>query len=140
MYRHDYILQLIERLGSALIALRNRILKRVRDDESVRAEIGEIAEQAGLDIDVARRLDPELLFMWLAPTGEADPARLWLMAELLYLEGLDVKSSGQPEWRGDLERALALLVRLPPDWRPGEAFASAGERANEVGALLESAS
>ena len=137
MYRHDYILQLIERLGAALIALRNRILKHAPDDEAIRAEIGEIARQAGLDIAVARSLDPELLFMWLAPTGEPDPARLWLMGELLYLEGLHSKSSGEPAWRADLERASALLVRLPPDWRPGAACATAGERTEELRVLLE---
>lgn len=32
MYRHDYILRLIERFGATLIALRDRILRRQRDD------------------------------------------------------------------------------------------------------------
>lgn len=136
MYRHDYILQLIERLGTALIALRHRILRQAPGDQAIRDEIGEMARQAGLDLAVARSLDPGLLFMWLAPSGEPDPARLWLMAELLYLEGLHAQSSGDSGWRADLEGALALLARLPTDWRPGDAFATAGERANELRALL----
>ena len=136
MYRHDYILKLIERFGVALIALRNKILRRGREDTSIRAEIGEIAQQAGLDLTVARSLDPESLLMWLAPAGDPDPARLWLMSELLYLEGLDAKETGRSEWRADMERALALLAKLPGDWRPGSAFVTAGERANEVRALL----
>ena len=136
MYRHDYILKLIERLGAGLITLRNRILGRAADDTTIRAEIGEIAQQAGLDMGVARSLDPELLFMWLAPLGEPDPAKLWLMAELLYLEGIHASGSGMSGSQADLERALALLVRLPPDWRPADAFPTAGERVNEIRGLI----
>jgi len=136
MYRDDYILRLIERFGAALSALRDRILRRTREETAVTPEIHEIARQAGLDLDVARGLDPELLLMWLAPTGEPDPARLWLMAELLYLGGLHSKGSGAVQWRGDLQRALAVLRRVPPEWRPGDAFATAGERAEEISALL----
>ena len=136
MYRQDYVLRLIERLGAALVALRNRILRRERDETGMRTEIAEIAGQAGLDLAVARSLDPDMLLMWLAPTGQPDSAKLWLLAELLYLEGLDAKVSSAGEWRGDLERARALLVRLPPGWRPGEAFAPAGERAEEIRGLL----
>ena len=131
MYRHDNILRLIERLGASLVALRDRILKRAREDTTVHAEIVEIAQQAGLDLAVARQLAPELLLAWLAPTGEPDPAKLWLMAELLYLDGLHAKEAGS-EWRGNLERALALLARLPEDWRPGPAFPAVGERASEI--------
>jgi hypothetical protein len=75
--------------------------------------------------------------MWLAPTGAPDPAKLWLLAELLYLEGLNAKTAGGEGWRGDLKRALAILASLPIDWRPGDAFASAGERAEEIRALLD---
>ena len=137
MYRHDYILKLIERFGAALVSLRDRILRRARDEISVRAEIHEIAREAGLDLAVARSLEPDSLLMWLAPTGQPDPAKLWLMAELLYLEGLDAKSSGGREWQGDLKRAHAILVTLADDWRPGEAFTTAGERAREISALLQ---
>src|SRR5690606_18121177 len=81
MYRHDYILRLIQHLGAALVTLRDRILRRERDEIGVREEVGEIARQAGLDLEVARSLHPQQLLMWLAPVGEPDPAKLWLMAE-----------------------------------------------------------
>jgi len=136
MYRHDYILKLIERFGAALISLRDKILRRSREEIGIRAEIHGIAHEAGLDIGVARSLEPESLLMWLAPTGQADPAKLWLMAELLYLEALDRKASGEREWLGDLKRALAILVTLPVEWRPGLAFTAAGERAEEIRELL----
>jgi hypothetical protein len=135
-YRHDYIIRLIERFGAVLRTLRDRILRREREDLSARAEIAGIAQHAGLDLGVARTLTPDLLMMWLAPTGQADPAKLWLMAELLYLEGLEARTSGGEGWRADLERASSLLVHLEPSWRPGDDFASAGERAAEIHAML----
>src|SRR5687768_4870850 len=120
MYRHDYILRIIERFGRALTALRDRILGRTSDSGANTAEIQEIAEAAGLDLGVARSLDPAMLLMWLAPSGEADPGRLWLMAELLYLEALQGQIEATSRWRGDLERALAILDRLPSNWRPAD--------------------
>ena len=135
-YRQDYIIRLIERFGAVLRSLRDRILRREREDLSARAEIAEIAQHAGLDLGVARTLPPDLLMMWLAPTGEADPAKLWLMAELLYLEALETRASGGEGWRADLERASALLGRLEPSWRPGDGFASAEERLGEIGPVL----
>src|SRR5687767_3706453 len=132
MYRHDYIVRLIERFGAALIGLRSRILGGRRDEAVVRGEISEIAQAAGLDLAVARTLDPQLLLSWLAPSGEPDPAKLWLMAELLYLEGLHARTLAAEGWRGDLSRALSLFVRLEPDWRPGDAFTPAAERAAEI--------
>jgi hypothetical protein len=88
MYRHDYVMRLIEAFGKALIAIRNRILERGADSQTVLAELGEMSRKAGVDLDIARRLDTASLLMWLSPTGEYDPARVWLLAELLYLAGL----------------------------------------------------
>ncbi len=84
MYRRDYILRLIERFGQMLIALRNRILRREADADQARAEIHEMARSSGLDLDVARQLDPQTLLLWLAPGDDVDEPKLWLMAELLY--------------------------------------------------------
>lgn len=135
-YRHDYIIRLIERFGAVLRSLRDRILRREREDLSAHAEIAEIAQQAGLDLGVARTLPHDLMMMWLAPTGDADPAKLWLLAELLYLEALETRTSGGEGWRPDLERASFLLARLEPAWRPGDGFASAEERLGEIAAML----
>jgi hypothetical protein len=139
MYRRDYILRLIERFGRMLIALRNRILRREADAAEVRAQLHDVAEQAGLDLAIARRLDPGTLLLWLAPTGEIDPPRLWLMAELLYLEGLQAQSSSTGNARGDFERALAIFSRLAPEWTPSEDFPVAADRAAELERLLAEA-
>lgn len=138
MYRRDYILRLIERFGRMLIALRNRIFNREITEEDLRGEIHEIAREAGLDLNLARQLDPQMLLMWLSPTGEVDEPKFWLMAELLYLEGMEaVKASVGDAGRADLARARAIYGRLPAGWRPSENLASAGERCKEISILLE---
>ena len=93
MYRYDYVLRLIERLGQVLRSLRNRLLRQ-RDltDEDIRAELHEIAREAGLDLDFARRLDLGTLATWLAPVPDkVDEPRVWLMAELLHVEALHAR-------------------------------------------------
>lgn len=137
MYRRDYVMRLIERFGLALRKLRDVILQRQSVPEDVRDQIQVIAEEAGLDLDVARRLDPATLLMWLAPTADVDEPRLWLAGELLYLLALQQREAGEAGWRGDMERAAAVFGRLAADWRPGSEQASAGERAAEAASLLQ---
>jgi hypothetical protein len=138
MYRRDYILRLIERFAQMLIALRNRILKRELDADEMRAEIREMARQSGLDLELARQLDPATLLVWLAPGDDVDEPKLWLMGELLYLEGLHARQAGDAGGgRGDFARALAIFGRLPAGWRPHEELPSAGPRAAEIRHLLE---
>ena len=138
MYRTDYVLRLIEQLARAFAALYARILRRELPAHIVLQEIGEAARQAGMDLEVARRLDPASLLMWLAPTGEINEPKVWLMAELLFLSGLHAHTSGEVDAaRGDLRRALALFSRLPASWKPTEDLASAGDRSAEVRRLLE---
>ena len=133
MYRRDYILRLIERFARMLIALRNRLLKRELQAHEARAEIGEIARTAGLDLDVARQLDPATLVLWLAPGDDVDEAKLWLMGELLYLEGLHAEADGDAAAAGAaLDRAQAVFARLPASWRPHDELAAAGERVTEI--------
>jgi hypothetical protein len=133
MYRRDYILRLIERFGQMLIALRNRLLGRQIDSEQARAEIHELARQAGLDLDVARQLDPATLLLWLAPGDDVDEPKLWLMAELLYLEGLRANAAGDgAAARSDFARALAVFGRLDATWRPQADLPAAGDRIAEI--------
>ena len=133
MYRQDYILRLIEQVGRALTALRNRITGRQLSPAEIHAQISEVASQGGLQLDVARSLDPGMLLMWLAPRGEIDPGKFWLMAELLLLEGLQAREEGdESRARADLERAQLILSKLEPAWRPQADLASVQERLEEI--------
>jgi hypothetical protein len=139
VYRQDYILRLIEQLSRALADLRHRLLGRTVDSAEARAEIRQVARDAGLDLDVARRLDGAMLLTWLAPGGTIDEPKMWLMGELLYLEALAAQADGDDaSCRADARRALAILTRLPPDFRPSSDLASAGERSEELRRLADS--
>jgi hypothetical protein len=139
MYRYDRILRLIERLGRVLRTLRDRVLQQESSNEDLRAEIQEIAREAGLDLAFARRLDPGMVAMWLAPVPDrVDQDRVWLMAELLYVEALASRAAGDDQQAdSDLHRALALMARIPTSWRPGADLPSAGERVAELEQQLQ---
>lgn len=137
MYRRDYILRLIEQFGRALAVLLNRITGRQLPPAEAHAQIAEIASQSGLQLDVARSLDPAMLLMWLAPRGEVDAGKFWLMAELLFLEGMQAREEGLADRaRADLERARVILTRLAADWRPQADLTSVGERLEAIAAII----
>jgi len=138
MYRYDYVLRLIERLGQVLRTLRDRLLQRQMTNDDLRAELHEIAREAGLDLEFARRLDPATLTTWLAPIpDQIDADRVWLMAELLHVEALTARAAGdERQVDADLRRALALFARIPAEWRPGTDLPRAGERVAELRTLL----
>jgi hypothetical protein len=137
MFRQDYIIRLIEQFGRALATLLGKITGRQLSPTEVHAQIGVVATQSGLSLDIARSLDPAMLLMWLAPRGDIDPGKFWLMAELLFLEGLQLREEGDDaRARADLERARLLLLKIEPDWRPQADLASAGERLAEVETAL----
>lgn len=139
MYRRDYILRIIEQFGRALAALLGKITGRQLSPIEVHDQIAVVASQSGLQLDVARALDPVMLLMWLAPRGDddIDPGKFWLMAELLFLEGLQAREEGNDlRARADLERAHLILSRLDAAWRPQADLASAGERLAEIDRLM----
>ena len=136
MYQRDYILRLIEHLGRTLLMLRNRILDRQEQHATVQDEIRAIAARAGVDLDVARAVDLVTLRLLMSFAGDLDPARSWLTAELLYLEGLDKRQDRVADARRDLSRALDLYRMLPPDWQPFEELPPTAERIAEIERLL----
>jgi hypothetical protein len=136
VYQRDYILRLIEHLGRTLLMLRNRILDRQEQHATVQDEIRAIAARAGVDLDVARAVDLVTLRLLMSFAGDLDPARSWLTAELLYLEGLDKRQDRVADARRDLSRALDLYRMLPPDWQPFEELPPTAERIAEIERLL----
>lgn len=137
MYRQDYILRLIEQFARTLSGLLNRIRRREMTAAEVQSEIGALARQTGLDLEVALALDPNMLLVWLAPRGEMDPGRFWLMAELLFLAGVQFHKDGaEAQAVSHLERASVILRKLEPAWRPQPDLASAAERLEEIQLIL----
>lgn len=133
MDRRDYIMRLIEQLGQILIALRARILGKTATGEEVRGELEAAARMGGLDLDLARAMTPDSLLMMVAPGGEVDPGRCWLLGELFYLEGLEAAVAGRTsEARSALERAGFLYGMLQPVAGNLVGFAEAATRVDEI--------
>jgi len=74
----------------------------------------------------------------VAPAGEVDPGRCWLVAELSYLDGLEARLVEDPdEARRSLERAAFLFGLLRPVAGNVAGLREALGRADEVERLLE---
>jgi hypothetical protein len=137
MFRQDYILRLVEQFGRVLATLLSKIKGRQLSPTEVHAQIAAIASQGGLQLDVARSLHPVMLLMWLAPRGEIDAGKFWLMAELFFLEGMQAREEGLADRaRSDLQRTRVILSRLAADWRPQPDLASVGERLEAIDAII----
>jgi hypothetical protein len=138
VYQRDYILRLIEHLGRTLLMLRDRILGREQQQHAnTQEEIRAIAARAGVDLGAARAVDLVTLRLLMSFAGDLDPARCWLTAELLYLEGLDKRQEhGAAGGRRDLTRAEELYMMLPPEYQPFPELPLSRERIAEIGRLL----
>lgn len=105
----------------------------------LRAELTDIAERAGVDLELARRLTPESLELLVAPTDASDPLRCWLVAELFYVSARLSERDGDPAAgrEGDA-RALHLYKRVDPERLPDAGLPDPRERVREIRARLES--
>ena len=94
MVQRDYILRIIEQLGAALIQLRKAILGRNAEDAQVESVLRRSAAGVGMDLDLARVASLDSLAAMIAPTGDVDPMRCWLMGETLLTDALHQRSKG----------------------------------------------
>lgn len=136
MHQRDYILRIIEQFGAVLAEIRRLILGR-GDPGSVRRALAGVAEQTGMDVELLRVLTLETLHLSVAPTGEVEPARCWLMAEILYLDGLHATLTEQDEiGRASLLKARALYDLIRPAGGMLVGFPEASARIDEIDRLL----
>jgi len=136
MQQRDYILRMIEQFGAAVAELRRRILKQTNLRE-VRADLERTARQSGFSIELLRGFDLPTLHLLAATTGEVDPTRCWMMAEILYLDGLEAALSGSGEDAGDsLLKARGLFELLRPRGGMLVGWPEASERIAEIDARL----
>ena len=103
MTQKDYLLRQIEMLGEILVAIRRMIQGGSAKATDVEARLQEVSAKGGLSLELARVATAETVKMLIAPTGEIEPGRCWLLAETLYLDGL------QAELDEDADRALDSL-------------------------------
>ncbi len=138
MIRSDYIVRQIEMLGILFAALRRRILSGSADTASIRQDLYEAASESGFDFELLIGLNKEALFLAVAPAGEVDTLRCWMVAEILYLHGLQAARQDEPEAAIDsLTKARVFYeMALPNGALIG--FPEAQERLGEVEAELAS--
>jgi len=130
--RRDYILRMIEQMGAVFARLRQLIVGGERAEEEMRAA----AQQASVNLDMARALDADSLIALLAPDAQADVTRVWVMAELLFLDGLRASEGGdEPGAREAWRKALRLYQSLDPAIIGG--LPEATGRIHELRALLQ---
>ena len=133
MEQRDYVLREIERLGYLLARLRDRILGRIASAEELRAELHGAARSLGVDLDMARTVDPETLVLMI---GATDVTRRWFFAEALYLEGLDALYDDRAADASDLLlRARMLFESLDGQVAAG-AIPDLPARLDEIDAAL----
>jgi hypothetical protein len=135
VHQRDYILRIIEQLGVALAAIRRRILQGEKAGE-VSAALARTAGQAGFDIDILRAFDLDTLRLFVMPTGEVEPSRCWLMAEILYLDDLEARLSERPA-ENSLMKARALFDLVRPAGGLLVGMPEAADRIAEIDKLLE---
>jgi len=133
MPQRDYILRLIEQAAAVLKALRILITKGSADPAEVDRQLRQTLGQLGFDLDVARLADAESLERIVAPTGEIEPTRAWLVAEAMYIDGLEAEARGsEEEARVSFEKALRLFRLFDPRLLLPAGSSSALERIAEI--------
>jgi hypothetical protein len=125
MAQRDYILRQIEQMAAVLARALARVRGREAPPEQLRRELQEAAGSLGADLALARSASPATLLMLLSSSGEPDPARAWLFAEALYIDGLAAHLDGDTDDAADLllrarilydalDRGTFRLAGVPP--------------------------
>ena len=129
MPQRDYILRMIEQAGAVLRRILDLVLARAAQPGEVDRELRSAMGQVGFDLDFARLADPESLERMVAPDGALEPGRGWLVAECLYVDGLEAELSERPlDAAHSYEKALRLYKLLAPDAILPSGFPEAAER------------
>ena len=138
MVQRDYILRMIEELGAALIALRKAIFGGKASADEVEGTLRRAAGSAGMDIELARAASVEALPAMVAPTGEVEPARCWVLAEALMTDGVFRLRNGELDpARSSLAKAAALFDLVGPGGAFLTGFPEARVRIAEIEELLD---
>lgn len=138
LHRQDYIIRLIEQMGSALVQLAQKILNLTPSElPETEAELNALAHRVGMDLGLARRLDVESLHVMITAAGTVDPGRCWILAELLYLQGLQAERGQQLEAaQQSYSRSLHLYGLVEPQYTPLIELPAAAERLRELNERL----
>jgi hypothetical protein len=131
--QRDYILRLIEQAAAVLRALLARVRAGSAGREEVARDLRHAANLGGLDLELLRLCDGPTLLQLVTPGGEPEPARTWLAAETLYLDGLAAELDGTAEdAESSLAKALMLYRLIEPGLFLPTGFPEATERVRDI--------
>ena len=137
MAQKDYLLRQIEILGEILRAIRKMIMGGTVDSSEIKARLRGVSSQAGMDLELAQVATPDTLRLLVAPSGEIEPGKCWLLAETLYLDGLQAESEGDNLRASDsLLKARMIFSLLEPMGAFLVGFPEASERILEIKEVL----
>jgi len=137
VYESDYILRHIEQLGAILAELRRRLLGG-EAPSGVARDLSRATRGMGLDLSLLREFSLDTLHMFAAASGEIEPARCWLMAEVLFIDALASDQAGDATHAEESylkSRALFEMIRPAGGMLVG--LREAVERVREIDARLE---
>lgn len=122
--------QKLQRLADLLQRVQGEIERAGGESESrVEEGLAEAAGRAGLDLEVARIADLPTLERVLA----SSPGKCWVVAEVLFLDGLRARSRGRSdEARALLEKARALYGHVGEGIDLPDGAPSPGERMRRI--------
>lgn len=128
----------LQRLARKLARLEASLEAEGGELRQVREGLEEAAAAVGVDLETVRRLDADTLAGALAPGDAPAPGRLWVAAEVLFLDGLVARADGRREAsRRRLARARALYRKIGGGLDLPEGAAAPGARLHRIEELLE---
>ncbi len=136
--QRDYVLRLIEQAAAILRVMVARIRGEAADLPAARRELHRALQLGGLDLDLLRVADGSTVLQLVRPGADTEPARVWLAAETLFLDGLAAERAGDPEEAVACLAKAQLLFRLvEPTAVLPTGFPEATERLSEIAEHLD---
>jgi hypothetical protein len=131
--QRDFILRLIEQAGTALKLVLGRLREGGVQHSDIAPDLQRAALLGGLDLDLLRVCEGDGLLQLIAPTGDAEPAHMWLAAEVLFLDALAQEADGNaPLAHESFYKAASLYRMLEPTWALPTGFPEATDRIAEI--------
>jgi hypothetical protein len=129
--------QQLQRLAESLMRLERLLEAEGGDPTVVREGLDETAYRMGVHLEAVRLADAATLLSLHGPASGGDPARLWAMAELLFLDGLRAAAQeGGTEASHRIRTALTLFAEVDPGLEVPEGIPSPPRRIEEGRRLL----
>jgi len=105
--------QRLQRMAEQLMELQRRLESEGGDTTHIREGLEDLAHRVGVDLDIVRLAAPETVLEVITAGGNGDPGKIWVVGEILFLDGVRALAEGQDETaRGVLASSRKLLEAL----------------------------